>query len=202
MKLPWESATGYAMILVYIGTISAAVGVYPSVFNPVINWISDLGNEILDPTGALIFNIGQGVAAGFLIVFIFGVKKWPIYDHPWRKWLMRVAQFAGIIASFSLVMICIFPETFVLHGFFARLVFVSLDFFTIFSATALFFHDPFHKVIAYFGYAAAASGSPLQHVSGRGVVPIRMDYCHDDISIHCASRHKRAKNRVRRFKGQ
>lgn len=142
-----------ALIVFTIFTL-IAVALYPISYNPIYNWLSNLGNVNLDHTGAFFFNLGCFLTGFMLIPFFLTILRWNP-TQKWNKLLLIMGILLGIIASISLIGIGVFPETnFHMHGLAASGVFNSLFLIIIFINLALFKHPKFMKIVAYWGVVA------------------------------------------------
>ena len=64
-----------AMVIYVLCTLVAAVQ-FPVHFSPFQNWISDLGSYEKNPSGAIVYNVGAGIAGLLLIPFFIGLAAW------------------------------------------------------------------------------------------------------------------------------
>lgn len=127
---------------------------YPTPFSPFYEWMSNLGNINLNPSGALIFNFGCIITGIILLPFIFSFYRW-ISEVRWKKIFIIVSIILGIFASISLIGIGLFPETSIkLHTIFASEIFESTLFIILFMILALHHHPKFKRTIAYWGIVA------------------------------------------------
>jgi len=82
----------------------------PQPLSPLYNWLSDLGNQITKPRGAIFYNIGVISCAVFLAIwFTAGLSQWKLKDHIIQQRLLFMAQVGGVITSFALMMSALFP---------------------------------------------------------------------------------------------
>lgn len=132
---------------------------YNTKINPVANWLSDFGNPVENPSGALFYNMGCIVVAIMLVVFYIGMCQWYKGLKIAKKYVICYisAQISGIIASISLVLAAIFPlgtnNTF--HSAFSTINMIGMDFFLSFTAIAFFLNPNIKKWVSIFGYASA-----------------------------------------------
>jgi hypothetical protein len=149
-------AGGIIAILIYLILTLVAFLQYPGAYGPITNWLSDLGNPQANPSGAFVYNLGCILTSSVLIIFYIGLRQWNTGDRKMRI-LLTIAQVAGILASFSLILAAIFPlgAHTSIHSFWSKMVFVFLGFFLTFSATALMKHPAFVRCIAYYAFFTA-----------------------------------------------
>lgn len=142
-----------AVVLFSIFTLTSVV-FYPNPYNPLYNWLSNLGNVNLNHSGALFFNLGCIITALVLIPFFAGLHRW----NPTRKWsktLLTLGIILGIFACISLIGVGVYPETNIQpHIIAASGVFSTLFLITIFLSIALLKHPKFMRVVAYWGIIA------------------------------------------------
>ncbi len=156
MNSKWSSFNILGILAVSVFTILTIISVelYPTPYNPLHDWLSNLGNVNLNPSGALFFNWGCIITGLILIPFIASLYRW----NPPKKWskiLLLLGISLGIFASISLIGVGVFPETQIkLHVLAASGVFGSLIFIIIFLSIALFKHPKFIHLVAYWGTIA------------------------------------------------
>jgi hypothetical protein len=158
-------------VVIYVAFAVVAYLHYPGAYGPLRNWLSDLGNPMDNPSGAVFYRLGCGLTAVFLLAFYSGLSQWNTGDKKMRV-LLTIAQAAGIFSALSLIMTAIFPlgtQT-DMHRFWSMMLFVSLGFFLIFSATSLLRHPAFARWVAYYGLLTSAfnfvNGAILMAVFG------------------------------------
>ena len=142
MIFKWSSFNILGLLAVFVFTFFTFISVafYPTHFNPLYDWLSNLGNINLNPSGALFFNWGCIMTGLILIPFIVSLYRWnPI--KKWSKISLMIGIILGFFASISLIGVGVFPETRInLHVLAASGVFGSLLFIIIFLSIALFNH--------------------------------------------------------------
>ncbi len=156
MSFKWSLFNILGLLAVFVFTIFTFISVllYPTPYNPLYDWLSNLGNINLNPFGALFFNWGCVMTGLILIPFIASLYRW----NPPKKWskiFLMMGIILGVFASISLIGVGVFPETRInLHVLAASGVFGSLLFIIIFLSIALFNHPKFSHLIAYWGVIA------------------------------------------------
>lgn len=132
---------------------------YNTEINPFKNWLSDFGNPVENPSGALFYNMGCIIVAVLLVVFYIGMYQWYKDRKIERKYVICYigAQISGIIASVFLVLASVIPLGINngLHGEFSQLNMIGIDFFLSFTAIALFMNPNIKKWIGIFAYLSA-----------------------------------------------
>src|SRR6266446_76372 len=76
-------ATGLFAIVCYLAFALLAFAHSPLPSSPLNNWLSDLGNPKLNPSGALFYNIGIVATASVLPLFFLGLSagRWRTTWH-------------------------------------------------------------------------------------------------------------------------
>lgn len=156
MKWPISCIAGIAVIVLYCVFTFTSWALYPTAYNPVDNWLSDLGNSSYNPRGAILFNVGCILTGIALFPFFIGLYKW-YTDEKWRNVMLIVTQVIGSLAAFSLIMIGVFSEDFgALHSLWSMVFFLLNLVVLIMVSVSLFTHPGYVKPISYFGFLVAA----------------------------------------------
>lgn len=156
MDSKWSPLNTLGMLALAIFTIFTltSVAFYPTPYNPLYDWLSNLGNSNLNPSGAIFFNWGCIITGIILIPFFIGLYRW----HPVRKWskiLLVLGMLLGIFASVSLISVGFFPETHIkLHVLAASGVFGSIFLIIILLNISLYKNPEFMRPVTYWGILA------------------------------------------------
>jgi len=146
-----SAITGILAVVIFIIFTFISVLYYPFQYNPLYDWLSNLGNINLNPMGAIFFNWGTIISGILLIPFFAGLYAWQPHKT-WSKILLILGILIGIFASISFIMVGIYPETNIhAHLLAASGVFSSLFIIIIFLSLALFKNPKFVRMVAYFG---------------------------------------------------
>jgi hypothetical membrane protein len=149
------STAGILVILFYCAFTFTSIVLFPGPFSPVNNWLSDLGNSIFNPRGAVFYNLGCILTGLMLFPFFGGFYKW-YTDEKRRKVLMMIMQAVGFIAGFALIMIGVFSEDYMAqHVFWSDVFFVFNLIFLILANASLMTHPKFIRPIGYYGLVVA-----------------------------------------------
>lgn len=90
------------MVLSYtIGAILAFLN-YPLHYSPIKNWLSDLGNKELNPTGAIFYNAGILITSVWLILFFLSLSVLKTGKNRIRNLMILLTQFFGVIGSVAM----------------------------------------------------------------------------------------------------
>jgi hypothetical protein len=148
--------SGFMASAVYLVCATVAFFNYPLAYSPFANWLSDLGNPIINPTGAFSYNLGCVLTGLCLTFFSLGLEIWNVGDNK-RRTLLTIAQATGIISSLALIVSAFFPlgaQT-LIHTISGKAHIFFAGFFLTFSATIFLRHPDTPKWLAYFGFLAA-----------------------------------------------
>jgi hypothetical membrane protein len=133
-----------------------SVMLFPSAFNPIVNYLSDLGNSKFSPKGAWFYNAGCILTGLALFPFYAGFLEWYTREK-WRKFLMALTQVVGFLSAFSMIMIGVFSEdSMAQHLFWSQLFFVFNLLVLILANISLITRPKFIRPIGYYGLAVAA----------------------------------------------
>jgi hypothetical protein len=111
---------GLLAVCLYLLAAIAARAFYPASFGPLENWLSDLGNNDLNPAGALFYRLGGILGGTGLLAFFLTLD-----GHGWGgRRIVRVlsilVRIFGAIASASFIMTGVFSEDMMpMHSWFS-----------------------------------------------------------------------------------
>jgi hypothetical membrane protein len=154
---PLATVAGLAAVTAGVALGVVAYVLYPWTFSPAENWLSDLGNAVLSPRGAIFFRLDMWVVGVALFAFFLGLRAWSRSRGLLVKLLVALAQASGVVAAIALVMTGVFPENeLVAHSLWATIMFVALAVTVWFIAWALLAHPHLSRRIAAFAFAVCA----------------------------------------------
>jgi hypothetical protein len=150
------SSAGIAAAAVYLVFALVAFLEYPSAYGPLTNWLSDLGNPIGNPSGAIFYRLGCTLSGLGLILFYVNLSIWSMGSRRTRG-LLITAQCAGVFSAVSLIVTGVFPlgTSTEIHSLWSMMLYISLGLFLTLSATALMKHPAFKKGFGYYAFATA-----------------------------------------------
>ena len=161
LRWPLSGIAGILVIVFYcvLTLISAAITPHPWSPWP---YLSDFGNTVYNPNGAIFYNLACILTGLALIPFYIGIYKW-YTKTTWRNILLIVTQFIGLASAVSLIMIGVFyensPAEFTIpggaHEFWSMVFFVLNLLVLIFANVSLLTHPKFIKLIAVYGFIVA-----------------------------------------------
>lgn len=158
MKLAVSSIAGVAVIVLYCAFTFSSWALFSTTYNPVNNWLSDLGNSSssYNPSGAILYNLGCVLTGIALFPFFIGLYKW-YTDEKWRKISLMISQVVGCLAAFALIMIGVFSEdSGSLHSLWSNVFFLLNLVVLVLVGASLFTHTRYMRAIAIYGFVVAA----------------------------------------------
>jgi hypothetical membrane protein len=155
LKWPLSSIAGILVIVFYCIFTFTSAALYIGPWSP-FPYLSDFGNSLLNPAGAVFYNLGCILTGIMLFPFYIGLYKW-YTKEPWRKILIIVTQIIGIASGFALIMIGVFSEDSGAPHLLWSDVFFFLNLLVLILANiSLITHPKFIKPIAVYGFIVAA----------------------------------------------
>ncbi len=156
LKWPISCISGVLVIVLYCAFTFLSLALYPGPFNITVNYLSDLGSSVFNPSGAVFYNVGIILTGLALFPFFIGLNKWYTKEQ-WRKILLLATQLIGVVEAFSLIMIGVFPETSVdAHILWSDIQFILNLLVLLVADLALITHPKFIRPIGYYGFVVAA----------------------------------------------
>jgi hypothetical membrane protein len=133
--------SGLFAIVCYLACALLAYAHYPLPYSPLKNWLSDLGNPDLNPSGALFYNIGIIATAVVLPPFFLGLSRWKMEHNRAQRIMLFLTQGFGILGALAMLMSGLYPiNSPALHGFFSICLYILLGTAFAFSVAALRYH--------------------------------------------------------------
>ena len=154
---PLTTIAGIATIVAAVSLGAVAYCFYPWAFSPARNWLSDLGNTVLSPHGAIFFRADMWVVGLTLIAFFLGLRAWTRGRGLLVRLLVAMAQTSGLVAAVALFMTGIFPENRLAeHSLWATVLFLALAVAVWFMAWAILAHPHLSSSVSGFAFAVCA----------------------------------------------
>lgn len=100
---------GVLVVLSYITFTAVSWAQFPLPFSPVQNWLSDLGNPLVNPGGAIFYNLGLELTAAWVLIFFLGLIEFRIKGNRLQNIMLILTVVFGAIGAFGMVMTTIFP---------------------------------------------------------------------------------------------
>jgi len=157
MRLPVCFTSAVLSGLSYVVFASVAFSKNPQPISPLNNWLSDLGNQVTNPNGAIFYNIGVISCAVFLAIwFTAGLSQWRMKDHIIQQRLLSVTQVLGALTAIALMMSALYPINHLKeHAFWSDINFILFGISFAFSVAALRHHSYIPRALLYFGGVGA-----------------------------------------------
>jgi hypothetical protein len=154
---PILSIAGISAVIVYLIFALVAFLKYPGPYGPLTNWLSDLGNPLVNPSGAIFYRLGCALSGAALVLFHLRLGIWNTGGRRTRV-LVTIAQCTGVFSAVSLIITGIFPlgTSAKIHSLWSMMLYITLGFFLTFSATALMKNPAFKKGFVYYAFLTAA----------------------------------------------
>lgn len=133
--------TAIFVVVCYLAFALLAFSRYPLPYSPLSNWLSDLGNANLNPSGALFYNIGIVTAGGLVLLFFLGLSEWKLGKNRRQNLMLFVTQGFGMLGALAMLLSGFYPMNFLtLHSFFSTCLYILLGTAFAFSVAALRYH--------------------------------------------------------------
>ena len=148
--------TGMFAVVCYLAFALLAFSRYPLSYSPMSNWLSDLGNANLNPSGALFYNIGIVATGGVLLLFFLGLSEWKMENNRRQNLMLFVTQGFGILGALAMLMSGFYPMNFLaLHSFFSTCLYILLGTAFAVSVAALRYHPACPRWLLIVGVSTA-----------------------------------------------
>ena len=149
----WRSLSfwaGSAAIASYLIATSTAIVLYPGRFGPADNWLSDLGNTALNPSGAAVYNVGVVLTGLGLVGFFWGLGQWVEGAPPSLRRRLAAVRAMGVIGGLTTVATAVVSESVDadLHGWISMWNVELLGTAALLSAVFLHRHPAYWRPIA------------------------------------------------------
>ena len=156
-RLPLSSWSGALFVVLYLGLVIVSYLFYPTSFGPGGNWLSDLGDNNLNPDGAMYYRLAGILGGLVLILFSVGLKDWYGGQRSKSRMFMSIAQSFGVLTSFAFVMTGCFSEDDLVPHLFWSLAGTYVCFGTVvFVGFALLYYRSVPKLFSVFCFVVAA----------------------------------------------
>ena len=153
-KWPLSAIGGVLVTVIFCVFTLISIALYSTPFSPFDNWLSDLGNPVLNPAGSVFFNAGCILTALAMIVLMAGLGKWDVTGR--KKTVLAAGQACGVLSALALMMIGIFTEGTPLHGTMSITFFSLLFLFLVLTNIAIFNDPRYFRWIGYYALLAIA----------------------------------------------
>jgi hypothetical membrane protein len=149
--------SGSLTIAVYLAFTVAAYAGYPRSFSPGGNWLSDLGNPLLNPSHALIYRLGCILTGVILVVFFAALAPLRSGQPKRVRVYLLIAQALGALGGLALMLTGVFSEgTHSSHSFWSAVLYISFGTAVFFIGLAYLFIPGFSRKLSYLAFAITA----------------------------------------------
>jgi Protein of unknown function (DUF998) len=157
-RLRLAAATGALAIVAYVTLAAASYASYPTAFSPLDNWLSDLGNTDLNPSGSLLYRLDAVVIGILLALFFIGIRFSALDQRNRGRVFITLAQVFGLVAAFALLMTGIFSEgTHASHSLWSNVLYVSFGMAVFFSGWAFLYFAHIPRGLSYLAFLVTAA---------------------------------------------
>ena len=155
---PLATIAGLTAIVVCVALALVAYAFYPRAFGPAANWISDLGDTLLNPRGSIFFRVDMVTVGVLLGAFFVGLRSWHHGQRPIFKAFLGLGQFSGLVAAAAVVMTGIYSENDAMaHAVWVTVLFIATASAAWFIGWAPVWHPRLPHKVPYVAWFACAT---------------------------------------------
>jgi hypothetical protein len=126
IKLSINPISGISGLVLYLALSAVSFSFYPSFFSPIGNWLSDLGNNLLNPEGAIFYRLAGILSGGVLLVFFSTLGDWIKGQGKKIHILFFLIRVFGLIGSLSFILTGVFSEDMMpMHSWFSITLYIT-----------------------------------------------------------------------------
>jgi hypothetical membrane protein len=135
-----------------------AYALYPRAFSPAANWISDLGDTLLNPRGSIFFRTDMVSVGVLLAAFFVALRRWHHGQRPIFRALLGFGQFSGLVAAAAVAMTGIYSENdATAHAILVTVLFIATAGAVWFIGWAPVWHPRLPRKVPYVAWLACAA---------------------------------------------
>ena len=82
---------------------------FPLPYSPFHNWLSDLGNPEISPSGAGFYDLGLALTAGCTLIFFLGLLQFRLRDNRVQTIMTILTAVFGSLGAFGMLMSTVYP---------------------------------------------------------------------------------------------
>lgn len=155
-RLTLTTGSGIFAVLTFLSLGAASYARYPAAFSVTKNWLSDLGNQTLNPRGAAIFRVDV-ILVGLLIgLFFVGLAVWRKRQRLRTRVFISCSQAFGLVSGLAMAMTGVFSEGLhSSHAIWACIFFISSGASVFLSGLAFLHHRMPLKKLTYLAFPLA-----------------------------------------------
>ena len=128
---------------------------YPLPYSPSTNWLSDLGNILVSPSGTQFYNTGIIVTGILLLAFYLTIFVWRMEQNKIQNLMVTLTQLFGVVGAASMIMSALYPINLpVPHSFWSAALDIAIGTSFIFSVAALRYYPQTPRWVLAMGVIA------------------------------------------------
>jgi hypothetical membrane protein len=97
------------IVVCYVVLAGIAFSTFSLPYSPIHNWLSDLGNPDINPSGAVFYNVGMVITAGLVLVFFLSLFRFRLQDNRIQNVMTLLTAIFGAAGSVGMLMSAIHP---------------------------------------------------------------------------------------------
>jgi hypothetical membrane protein len=157
-RYPLTTIFGLLSVVAYLSLTVVSFAYYPASFSPRANWLSDLGDRLLNPQGAVFYRSAAVLAGVLLGAFFVALGACARRQGGKRAAFMIVAEALGLVAALALILTGVFPEdTGTPHSVSSAVLYVAFGTAVWFVGWASLQGPGSSRPLAYFAFCVAAA---------------------------------------------
>ncbi len=151
------SLSSLLVLLSYSAFTLMAFSHYPLAYSPARNWLSDLGNKVVNPIGAIYYNAGIVITSAWLMLFFLGFSVVKSEENRIQNLMVLLTQLFGVSGCVSMALSAFFtidnPEP---HSALSAVLYISLGTGFAFSVAALRYNPKWPRMLLVLGVLSAS----------------------------------------------
>jgi len=181
---PLNIVLGLFVVICYVTCTILAFTRFPLPYSPFNNWLSDLGNPDVNPTGAGFYNAGIVLAGLALMLFFLRLTEWRMANNRIQHIMTLLTTMFGCVGSLAMIMTAIYPiNRPSQHSFWSMILYILFGTAFAFSVAAMRYYVSYPRWLLIFGVIVAVVDMVSQifftdvQISEWIVVPLLLGYC-------------------------
>ena len=143
-------------VVTYLLFTILATRAFPGSYSPLTNWLSDLGSNKLNPSGAMFYNVGIATSGLFTFFVFLGLHSLATAGNKKQNVVLFLTQVFGCLGSLAMVMSALFPITMSgVHSILSAVLYILLGTSFALSAAALRYYSKYPKGLLLLGILIA-----------------------------------------------
>ncbi|MHB0878719.1 MAG: DUF998 domain-containing protein, partial [Anaerolineae bacterium] len=156
-------ASGVFAIACYVMFAAIAYARFPLPYSPLHNWLSDLGNPTVSPSGAPFYNAGIAVTALVLLVFFLSLSGLDLGRGGPQRAMTYLTVGFGCAGTLAMLISAAYPiDQPAVHSLASMGLYIGFGTAFAFSVAALRYHRRCPRWLLAFGVTVALAGMATQ----------------------------------------